>query len=219
MPSQDANEQPDKTAIAVSIFDYHAKDYQARFMEFDLYNDSFDVFCNALPKANASILELGCGPGNITRYLLKKRPDFKILGTDLAPNMLALARINNPTAEFKELDCRDILSLGTTYDGIMCGFCLPYLSKEEALQLIADAAKTLHPKGVLYLSTMEDDYSNSGWKTGSSGKEIYMHYHQADYLTAKLEASGFEVIDLRRKDFPETNGTITTDLLIVGQLR
>ena len=31
-----------------------------------------------------------------------------------------------------------------------------------------------------------DDYSLSGFKKGSTGDEIYMHYHQADYLTEAL---------------------------------
>ncbi len=217
--SSDNVSESEKTAIAVSVFDFHAEAYQDRFMDFDLYNDSFDLFCDAIPKANAEILELACGPGNITRYLLKKRPDFRILATDLAPRMLEFARKNNPSASFMELDSRDILSLGKTYDAIMCGFCLPYLSKEDTLQLIADSAKILHPKGVLYLSTMEDDYSKSGWKTGSSGKEVYMHYHEAGYLTEALETNGFEVIDLRRKEFPEKDGSLTIDLLITARLR
>ncbi len=74
---------------------------------------------------------------------MKKRPDFNILGTDLAPNMIELAKINNPQASFQLLDSRAITSLNKTYGAIMCGFYLPYLSKEEAIQLIADAAKIL----------------------------------------------------------------------------
>jgi 23S rRNA G2069 N7-methylase RlmK/C1962 C5-methylase RlmI len=46
----------------------------------------------------------------------------------------------------------------------MCGFCLPYLSKEEAVKLIRDAAAILNPDGVFYISTMEDDYSKSDFK-------------------------------------------------------
>jgi len=75
--------------------------------------------------------------------------------------MLALAKKNNPTAEFQLLDSREILKLNKTYDAIMCGFCLPYLTKEEAIQLMEDAAKILNANGVIYISTMEDDYSKS----------------------------------------------------------
>jgi len=206
----------DKNQTAVAIFNKNANLYQDKFMDVNLYGNSFDLFCSTLKK-DAEILELACGPGNITKYLLDKRPDFKILGTDLAPKMVELAKINNPTAEFELMDCREIVKLEKKYDAIMCGFCLPYLSREEALQLIADASHILKPGGVIYISTMEDDYAKSAFKKGSTGEEIFMHYHQADYLTQALKENKFMVIDLKRQDYPEKDGTKTTDLILIAE--
>ena len=98
----------------------------------------------------------------------------------------------------------------------MCGFCLPYLSKEESIKLIEDAAELLKPHGVFYVSTMEDDYSKSGFKTSSGGDQAYMYYHQADYLTEALQENGFNIIDLQRRDYPEQDGSNTIDLLIIA---
>lgn len=207
----------DKTTQAVNVFDKNANLYQERFMDFDLYNDTFDLFCDSITTKNAEVLELACGPGNITKYLLKKRPDFKLLGTDLAPKMIAFAQEYNPTAAFQIMDCRDFIKLNKKFDGIMCGFGLPYLSKEDAVQLIKDAHRILNPNGILYLSTMEDDYSKSDYKKGSSGDEIFMHYHQEDYLSEALHTSGFKMITIQRKKFPEQNGTETTDLILIAQ--
>ena len=39
--------------------------YEDKFMDLDLYNNTYDYFCE-LVKDNAKILEIGCGPGNIT---------------------------------------------------------------------------------------------------------------------------------------------------------
>jgi ubiquinone/menaquinone biosynthesis C-methylase UbiE len=188
----------DKTKTAVNIFNKLAKEYADKFMNVELYADSFNLFCDAIKKENAEVLELACGPGNITKYLLAKRPDLKILGIDLAPNMLELAKINNRNASFQLMDFREIISLNKTFDAIMCGFAFPYLSKEEAVKLIEDASTLLNPGGVIYISTMEDDYSRSGLQKGSSGDEIFMHYHEADYLTKALEESGFIVLNLLR---------------------
>jgi ubiquinone/menaquinone biosynthesis C-methylase UbiE len=207
----------DKTQKAIEVFNKCANQYQDRFMAFDLYNDTFDLFCSSIKKQNAEVLELACGPGNITKYLLQKRTDFQVLGTDLAQKMIELAQKNNPSASFQLLDCRDFSKLNKKFDGIMCGFGLPYLSKDEAIQLIKDSAVCLNPEGVLYLSTMEDDYSNSGFKKGSTGDEIFMHYHQEDYLSAALTESGFKTIVLQRKQFPEHDGTVTTDLILIAK--
>ena len=189
-------------------------------MDFCLYNETFDLFCNNIPKANAHILEIACGPGNITRYLLQKRPDFKILGIDIASNMLELAKANNPKAEFQLMDGRDISTLGSKFEAVMCGFCLPYLSKEEASALIQDAARLLAPRGILYISTMEDEYGKSGLKSSSLNEEdkTYTYYHQADYLTAILKKNNFEMINIQRMDFPDPSGKKTTDLILLAGL-
>ncbi len=206
----------DKTEVAVGVFNKLAGLYQEKFMNVDLYTDTFDLFCSSVTKANATVLELACGPGNITKYLLKKRPDFNILGTDLAPNMIKLAQMNNPEAVFRLMDCRDIGLMDEKYDGIMCGFGLPYLSKEEALKLVSDASRLLNHNGVLYLSTMEDDYGKSGLKKGSTGDEIFMHFHQADYLTGAIEENGLHIISIARKEYPAADGTTTTDLVMIA---
>ncbi|MES2430597.1 MAG: class I SAM-dependent methyltransferase [Bacteroidota bacterium] len=207
----------DKIKIAVDIFDKHAEEYQNKIMHFDLYDDTFEIFLNNIDVKNVKILDVACGPGNITRYLLDHRPDFKIVGIDLSPKMIALAKLNNPDAEFILLDIRELQKHKNKYTGIICGFGLPYLSKEEAIQFIKDVRALLDLNGVLYLSTMEDDYSKSGFKTGSSGDKIHIHYHQQDYLVQALKENGFSIVDLQRKNYPEKDGTITIDLIIIAK--
>jgi ubiquinone/menaquinone biosynthesis C-methylase UbiE len=203
------------TKIAVDIFNKLATGYQDKFMDVSLYHDSFDLFCNSIKKENAEILELACGPGNITKYLLEKRSDFKILGTDLAPNMIDLAKINIPTAEFELMDCRAIAAVNKKFDGIMFGFGMPYLSKEEAIRFIAAASRKLNKNGMLYISTMEDDNSKSGFKIGSTGDSMYQNFHQADYLSAALKENDFSIIHLERIDY-FYNDEKTIDLIIIA---
>lgn len=207
----------DKTKIAVNLFNKLADVYEEKFMDVALYHDTFDVFCNEIKSKNPSLLEIACGPGNITKYLLEKRPDFKILGTDLAPNMIILAKKNNPLASFQQLDAKSIGSINKTFDGIMCGFGLPYLSKEEAIRLIQDSYTILNAGGVLYLSTMEDDYSKSGWQKGSSGDEIFMHYHQEDYLVDAIKKVGFRLLKTERKVYSSHNTSTVTDLILIAE--
>ena len=90
----------DQNKIAVDVFNKLANTYQDKYMHVDLYKDSFDFFCQNIKTENTAILEIACGPGNITKYILDKKPDLKILGIDLAPNMIDLAKVNNPSAEF-----------------------------------------------------------------------------------------------------------------------
>jgi 2-polyprenyl-3-methyl-5-hydroxy-6-metoxy-1,4-benzoquinol methylase len=209
----------DKTQRTIDVFNKYASDYQSKFMDPGQYQDTFDLFCSLIPVKHASVLDIACGPGNITRYLLKKRPDFQILGIDLAEQMIALAKTNNPSAQFRKMDCREIGRLKNQYNGIICGFGLPYLSKEEAIQFIADVAFRLIPGGILYLSTMEGDYSKSGLKSSSTcaADQTFTHYHEEDYLRDALTEANLEIISVSRKDFPEKDGTPTTDLILIAR--
>lgn len=209
----------DHNPIAIRVFDAWAQGYNEAFMDTSLYHASFDRFCDAIEERNAEVLELGCGPGNITKHLLQKRPDLRILGTDLAPNMLELAKTNNPGASFQPLDARKMRSLGRTFDAIMAGFVLPYLTVAETTDLIRDAHDLLHDQGALYLSTMEDDPARSGFKPSSSGKgeSAFIQYYEGSTLVKALQAGGFSVVHLDRKAYAGRDGSLTTDLLIVAR--
>ncbi|MDN3620179.1 methyltransferase domain-containing protein [Polaribacter undariae] len=204
---------------SVETYNKSASNYQDKFMKMDLYNDTFDTFCELIEDENSKILEIASGPGNVTKYLLGKKPDLKILGIDLAPNMIEFAKENNPKAEFKVFDCREISKIELQFDGIMCGFCMPYLSKEECEKLIYDASKLLNSSGLLYISTMEDDYEKSGYElTSFSGENrVYIYYHQAEFLSECLKKYGYEVIDLQRKKYPEPDGTFLTDMIFIAR--
>lgn len=200
------------------IFNSYASLYEEKFMDFDLYHDTFDFFYEALNKNNASVLEIGCGPGNITNYLLLKKPDLNILGIDIAPRMIELAIKNNPTAKFEVMNCKNIKSLGSKFDGIMCGFTLPYLNKDEAKKLIKDASDIINDSGILYLSTMEDAYEKSKIIGSNSIKNlgVFTYYHQEDYLTKALYDNGFKIINKQRKEYPEPKDD-SRDLIIIAQ--
>jgi len=164
--------------------------YQSKFMELDLYKDTYDLICNSIDKPKAKLLEIGCGPGNITKYLLSKRQDFDIFGIDIAPNMVELARVNNPSGHFAVMDCRQINNLDSKYDGIIVGFCLPYLSHSESIELFSNSYDLLNDKGLIYLSFVEGEPDKSDFKVGSGGR-VYFYYHKLDEIKSQLSKFKF----------------------------
>ncbi|AMM50787.1 methyltransferase type 11 [Rufibacter sp. DG15C] len=192
--------------------------YQEKFMDVGLYDDTYDRFCQLVGKPNARVLELGCGPGNITRYLLAKRPDFELEATDAAPNMVHLAQANNPDAQCSVLDCRNLSQLMPSYDAVVCGFCLPYLSPADCLKLIQDSALLLTSGGVLYLSFIEDDPQKSGYETSNNGEHsLYIHYYQTPYLLDVLEANGFELAERFQKCYPAGKEEPATHTILIAR--
>ena len=198
----------------IKVFDENAQVYQDKFIDETKYNSSYDAFINEL-KPKASVLELACGPGLITRYISTHRPDLEIIATDLSEKMLDLASINSPTSQFQILDAKEFASIKKNFEGIICGFGLPYFSKEETLRFIKEASNHLINGGLLYFSLMEDLYENSGWRKSKDGKhELFIYYHEYEYLVKSLLENDFEVIYEERLDIPDET---SKDLLLVAK--
>lgn len=205
-----------KTEIK-KIFNQYANKYADKYGDVSAYYDGFDFFCDKL-KSTASILELGCGPGNITNYILERRPDLELLGFDLAPNMIEIAKKENPSAMFKVQDVRMISKEKQTFDGVLIGFCAPYLSKNELEGLIKDTATKLNYNAYIYLSTMEGNYSLSGYQYSSDGaSKLFIHFHEQLYIKEFFKKNGLKVIWEKQQPFYENGKVRYNDYVIIGQ--
>jgi SAM-dependent methyltransferase len=190
--------------------------YQDKLMNLTLYDHTYDFICEALPFAKAKLLEIGCGPGNITRYLLSKRPDFEIFGIDVAPTMIELAQSNNPTARFAVGDCRRIAELNTKFDGVIAGFCLPYLAPADGEKFIRDCGHLLNDNGLLYLSFVEGDPGQSGFQTGSSGDRAYFYFYNLADLIEQLRKNNFENLKVVKVEYPKSENELTTHTILTA---
>ncbi len=202
----------------IQTWDKLAEKYRDKFMDLELYNDTYDAFCKLIISPSPQIFEIGCGPGNVTRYLSSMRSDFSIEATDAAPNMIAVARSMVPSAKFWVMDCREMDNMKDKYDGIICGFCMPYLSKDECIALIVKCSALLNIGGIFYFSTIEGDYSQSHSETSSDGQYSMMVYlHQEDYLRASLEENNFDIVDVIRLSYQKSDQIQSTHIVFISR--
>ncbi len=166
----------DPSAQSAQVFDQLADLYQAKYMDLDLYDESYALFARHLPP-DARVLDAACGPGTVARRLLAWRPDLQLLGVDLAPRMIELARAAVPGARFEQGDCRQLPGGPASWDAIVCAFGLPYLSPADAQDFIAQAARLLRPGGLLYLSTQGGRPEDSGPQRSSRGDVVHVFFH------------------------------------------
>ena len=201
------------------LFDMFASEYETRYMDVSLYHNNLDTFCSSMENKSGHVLDVACGPGNLSKYVQSKLPGANLLCVDIAGQMIQLAKKNVPKARFLRMDCRQIGGLNEKFDGIICSFVMPYLSKKESEALIEDAADLLHPNGLIYLSTMEVDIAFSEIKSSSSGMgpKVEMFYHQSDHLVNALHTHGFDLIDFERKSNMNEPEESSLDLVIVAR--
>lgn len=203
---------------AKEIYESSASAYADRFMEMDLYNDLYDYFSSLLSEGDA-LLDIGCGPGNISSYLQSKIAGLEIHGLDFSEPMLSIAKDNIDGGTFYCMDCRDVAQIGRTFDAVISGFCTPYLTQEECGKLIKDIGKITSTNGVVYLSTMEGTQDDSGYeKTSFAGdQEVFINYHEEAFIRQALDDAGFKVKKFDKKEYLEADGGITYDLVFIAQ--
>jgi cyclopropane fatty-acyl-phospholipid synthase-like methyltransferase len=186
-------------------------------MDLTLYDDSYREFCELLRPGRARVLDAACGPGNVSRYLMSQRRDLELLGIDLAPRMVKLAREAVPSAQFALHDCRNLADLKRRFDGIICAFGLPYLSRQEAVAFVSAARKALEQEGVLYLSTMLGRSEDSGFERCSSGDQVYINYYSEDEVIRSLHGFGFTIVQQKRMPSSSVAPKATIDLIVIAK--
>ena len=72
--------------------------YHDKFSQLNLYDSSYLNFCNSIAANKVNLLEIGCGPGTLTSYLVHHRPDFRTAAIDGAPAMIELAKKDNSSS-------------------------------------------------------------------------------------------------------------------------
>jgi trans-aconitate methyltransferase len=204
--------------ISVHKFDEFANEYANRFMSVNSYKEILDLFCNLSNSSCPRILELACGPGNITKYLRLKFPKSEITAVDLAPRMIEIAKQTVENVDFRVMDVRDISTLNGNFDMVMCSFCFPFLSLSDATKLVADCAEKLNNGGLIYISTMEGTQEEAGFEaTSFSGNsEVYFNYFEQHQLEEMLTASRFHIESIKRQEYTEADGTSSTDMIFVA---
>ena len=97
--------------------------------------------------APARVVDLGCGPGNLTRLLAERWPGAEVTGTDSSPEMVETARRDVPGVDFHVGDLRDWAGGDETVDVLVSNATLQWLP--DHLELLPRLVARVRPGGWL----------------------------------------------------------------------
>ena len=126
----------------------YARDHQHDLWDTGLTNN----FVKLLPP-HAKVLDVGCGPGKETAFLVSQ--DFDVIGIDFSQSMVQEAKKRVPQGNFMVMDMRQLTFPADTFDGILAKACLLHIPKTEVPPVIAGFHKILKPHGLLYLTVKQ----------------------------------------------------------------
>lgn len=95
--------------------------------------------------APATVVDLGCGPGNLTALLAARWPDAAVAGVDSSAEMIVRARRDVPGIDFEVGDVRDWTSGGGGVDVLVSNATLQWLP--DHLELLPRLVAQVRPGG------------------------------------------------------------------------
>lgn len=207
---------PTKTAKTIASYDKNAQQFEAKFLNFAPYREKIALFQkNHLGTGKTAILDVGCGPGNHSRYLYSLNNQYHITGIDLSEKMIELAQMNAPFCRFIQGDIRN-LNLNTKYDAVIASFCIVHLSDSEVTEFIAQTSTLLNSNGFLYLSFIEGDQAGF-MKPDFFEDKIYFNFFERKKIISLLANNLFNIIDLYEYDYLEESGATSKEIFIFAQ--
>lgn len=151
-------------------------------------------FAAALP-AGGAILDLGCGSGEPVATCLVEK-GFAITGVDSSPSLIGICRTRFPDQQWVTADMRE-LALDRRFNGILAWHSLFHLAPEDQRAMFPRLAAHARPGAVLMFTSGDGEGVLVGeWQ----GEPLYHASLAPEEYRARLEASGFAVIDCRPRD-------------------
>lgn len=140
-------------AVADAYVDLVARGYPARDPQdralLDLVGDL------AAAVGGGPVADLGCGPGQVAGHLHARGVD--VLGIDLSPRMIAIARSTHPGVRFDVGDMTRLDLPERSLSGALLWYSLIHVPDAAAPGVIARVARALRPGGPLLLGFQVGD--------------------------------------------------------------
>ncbi len=137
--------------LVPKFFDRTSESYDKIVSRTTLGKDSYwkKEILEKIPKCD-SILDLACGTGILTQQIAQKIPNAKIVGVDVTPSYLEIAKkklASNPNISFVQQDAEK-LNLNTKFDCITSSYIPKYCTAEI---LVKTCLNHLKPGGKIIL--------------------------------------------------------------------
>jgi SAM-dependent methyltransferase len=147
-----------------------------------------------------TVLELACGTGSILAQL---RGEYEVVGVDLSPQMLAIAREKLPGVELVEGDMTSV-RLGRTFDAVLCLYdSINHLLRfDDWLRLFDTAGAHLGPGGSFVFDMNSQERLD--WFVGRPA--IALDFGEADVAVIDVVDGGGHVRNWELRIFERVDG-------------
>ena len=196
-PSGWADPVPTYDAVAADYVDTFLSELSRKPFDRELL-DRFAAVMRARATEQIPVCDLGCGPGQVARYL--RDQSATVFGLDLSPKMVAQARELNPDISFRTGNMLAVDLPDASLAGIAAFYAIVNIPRESVPEVFREIARVLQPGGILLLAFHIGDetlHENELW-----GRPIDMDFFlfQPDAIRRDLESAGLVVEEIIERE-------------------
>jgi ubiquinone/menaquinone biosynthesis C-methylase UbiE len=138
------------------------------------------------------VADVGCGPGRAAAFLAGKGLD--VVGVDLSPQLLEIARAAHPDMQFVEGHLHELPFDDGALGGAVCWYSIIYTPPQRLGKAFAELTRVLKDGGYLLIAFQPGNGETvQQGKTLGIGTSITAFRHNVDDVTRSLVEAGLHV--------------------------
>lgn len=150
------------------------------------------LFAEVLRDVGGPVLDAGCGIGLLSAPL--HNLGLEVIGVDLSPGMLQIARRDHPDLRFEVGSMTDLDLPDNSVGGVLAFYSLIHVPDEQVPAVLAHFHRVLRPGGVTMLGFhVGDEHRHKTQGYGGRPMRLDIHLRPVDRMTDWLRDAGFTV--------------------------
>ncbi len=151
------------------------------------------VIKQLLKEKMESMLDLGCGPGDLLSDLRQLNRSIEIMGMDISEGMLNIAKKRVDGARFRKVDITKKLSRNKHYDAVVCLNTLHHLNLSQAERVLGNMNSLAKRMIILEIKNRLSFFSLILWLDLKMFKKIPVFLHDSNMVIKYLEKKGWKL--------------------------
>jgi SAM-dependent methyltransferase len=149
------------------------------------------AFVEQLPGEAPTVCDAGCGPGHVSAHLATMGTG--VIGIDVSPGMVSLARSRYPNLRFQTTDMSAMPAADGEWSGIVAMYSIVHLSPTGLPAVFGEFVRVLAPSGLLLLAFHTGDQVLHVEEFLGESVALDFHLLGVDIVGDALRDAGFDL--------------------------